>query len=234
MGDCDSSGSDLAGFEGTARLFPLPNLVLFPHVLQPLHVFEPRYRALVEEALATDRLLALAVLKPGWEAHYEGRPKIHTIACLGRIAGEQRLEDGRYNLLVHGLSRIKIVRELPPERLFRVAKAELCDDRYCDKQALQRPSLQLQLLDAFRRVMPKMSEGQQLDQLLGGELSLGMLTDVLAYALDLPLPVKVRLLGETDVDARAELILERLQESLSAAHIAPACSRDFPPDFSAN
>ena len=69
---------------GVARLFPLPNLVLFPHVLQPLHIFEPRYCDLLEAALADDRLIAMAVLAPGWEKDYEGRPPVHPIACLGR------------------------------------------------------------------------------------------------------------------------------------------------------
>ncbi len=63
---------DEANFSGVARLFPLPNLVMFPHVLQPLHVYEPRYRALLEEALDDDRLIAMAVLAPGWENDYEG------------------------------------------------------------------------------------------------------------------------------------------------------------------
>jgi Lon protease-like protein len=66
-------------FSGKARLFPLPNLVLFPHVLQPLHVFEPRYRQLLEEALADDRLIAMAVLAPGWESDYEGRPALRPV-----------------------------------------------------------------------------------------------------------------------------------------------------------
>src|ERR1700722_18263914 len=77
-------------FSGVARLFPLPNLVLFPHVLQPLHVFEPRYRALVEEAMAADRLIAMALLEPGWEPDYDGRPPVSGIACLGRITTAQR------------------------------------------------------------------------------------------------------------------------------------------------
>ena len=61
-------------FSGLARVFPLPNLVMFPHVMQALHIFEPRYRAMLEEAIEDDRLIALGVLAPGWEQHYEGRP----------------------------------------------------------------------------------------------------------------------------------------------------------------
>src|SRR5881227_3891120 len=115
----------LANFPGTARLFPLPNLVLFPHVVQPLHVFEPRYREMTADALAGDRLIALALLQPGWEADYEGRPAVHPIACLGRVVADQLLPDGRYNLLVRGLSRLRLLGEVPDDKPYRTARAEL-------------------------------------------------------------------------------------------------------------
>src|SRR5438067_9110869 len=102
--------SPLSDFAGSARLFPLPNLVLFSHVMQPLHVFEPRYRQMTADALAADRLIALALLKPGWEPDYEGRPDLFEVACLGRVVAEQRLEDGRYNILLRGLARIRLLK----------------------------------------------------------------------------------------------------------------------------
>ena len=68
-------------FSGVAKLFPLPNLVMFPHVMQPLHVFEPRYRQMVEQAMAADRLIVLAGLAPGWEKDYDGRPPLRR-SCL--------------------------------------------------------------------------------------------------------------------------------------------------------
>src|ERR1043166_7685398 len=103
--------SPLADFGGTARLFPLPDLVLFPHVVQPLHVFEPRYRQLLADALADDRLLALALLRPGWEEDYDKQPPIYDVVCLGRVFQEERLPDGRYNLMLHGLSRARVLQE---------------------------------------------------------------------------------------------------------------------------
>src|SRR3954470_12159863 len=98
----------LAKFTGAARLFPLPNLVLFPHVVQPLHVFEPRYRQMTADALAGDRLIALVLLKPGWEDEYDARPAAHPCARLGRVVADQLLPDGRYNLLVRGLARLRV------------------------------------------------------------------------------------------------------------------------------
>src|SRR5271163_2101154 len=103
----------LQEFKGTARLFPLPNLVFFPHAMQPLHIFEPRYRQMTADALAGDRLIALVLPRPGWEADNTGRPALHPVACVGRILAEQRLSDGRYNILLRGLSRVRIIDEVP-------------------------------------------------------------------------------------------------------------------------
>src|SRR2546423_14471186 len=100
----------LSKFAGVARLFPLPNLVLFPHVIQPLHIFEPRYRQMTADALDGDGLIALAMLQPNWEKDYEGKPALYPVACLGKIIADQRLEDGRYNLLLRGLRRGRVLR----------------------------------------------------------------------------------------------------------------------------
>src|SRR5438876_645259 len=92
-------------------LFPLPNVVLFPNVFLPLHIFEPRYRAMVADALASDRMIGMVLLKPGWEAEYEGRPPIYPIGCSGVITHVERLKDGRYNLVLRGVERFRILQE---------------------------------------------------------------------------------------------------------------------------
>jgi Lon protease-like protein len=92
-------------------LFPLPNVVLFPGVLLPLHIFEPRYRALTADALDSDRRLGMVLLQPGWEPDYDGQPPIFPIGCSGVIVHAARLEDGRYNILLRGLDRFRIVTE---------------------------------------------------------------------------------------------------------------------------
>ena len=89
-------------FSGIVRLFPLPNLVVFPHVMQPLHIFEPRYRAMLEEALDEDGLIAMAVLAPGWEKDYEGRPPMRSNACLCKIATHHRTERRKLQCAVVG------------------------------------------------------------------------------------------------------------------------------------
>jgi Lon protease-like protein len=89
-------------FSGVARLFPLPNLVLFPHVMQPLRIFEPRYRELLRDALEDDGLIATALLKPGWEANYAGQPPVEPVVCLGRVLTHRWLPEGD----CHGRGRI--------------------------------------------------------------------------------------------------------------------------------
>lgn len=219
-------------FCGTARLFPLPNLVMFPHVLQPLHVFEPRYRDMVEEALAGDRLIAMAVLAPGWEADYEGRPAIRPVVCLGRITNHQRLEDGRINLLLAGLRRARLLRELPPDKLFREAEVEILDDSYTKPASARHGALRRRLVKIFCQQMPGLKQlHEQLDEVLESEVPLGILTDILAFALKLKHSVKEELLGETDVRRRAEVLLEAMQ----SGEAAPESSwPKFPPDFSLN
>jgi uncharacterized protein len=214
------------GFSGKVRLFPLPNLVVFPHVMQPLHIFEPRYRAMLEEALADDGLIGMVLLAPGWEKEYEGRPPLRAVGCLCRVATYHKTDEGSYNVLVLGLRRIVIEQELPPEKSFRVAEVRLCEDEYDEAAVGERPELQRRLLEAFKRVLPEMPEAaEQLDELLGNQVSLGMLTDIVAYALDIDLEFKERLLAETSVDRRAELLLEHMNRLRKAV---------FPPEFSMN
>src|SRR4051812_25773792 len=120
--------NELVGFKGIVKLFPLPNLVLFPQVIQPLHIFEPRYRQLMADALAEDRLITMALLQPGWEEDYHLKPPIYPIVCIGQIHQEERLPDGRYNLLLRGLHRARVLEEPKTDRLYRLARVELLDD----------------------------------------------------------------------------------------------------------
>ena len=97
----------------TIPLFPLPNVVLFPGVFLPLHVFEDRYRALTRDALAGDRIIGMALLRPGFERDYDGRPPIYPVGCAGVISHSDRLPDGRYNIVLHGISKFRILEEQP-------------------------------------------------------------------------------------------------------------------------
>ena len=105
----------------TLPLFPLPNVVLFPNVFLPLHIFEPRYRAMVADALDGDRLIGMVLLRPGWEGDYEGRPPVFPIGCAGLISHHEQLPDGRYNIVLRGLEKFRVERE-DDSRLYRLGE----------------------------------------------------------------------------------------------------------------
>jgi uncharacterized protein len=234
MSSFEDLSSSFENFSGRVRLFPLPNLVLFPHVIQPLHVFEPRYRCLLEDALAGDRLMAMAVLSPGWEIDYEGRPPLYPMACLARVATHHRLEDGTYNLLLLGLSRVRLFRELEPTKAYREAEVGLCEDVYPAEEAGGRTALQRRLREALLRVLPMLPEAHdQMDQLLASDLPLGVLTDVVSYMLDVDIRTKEGLLGESSVQRRAEVLLEHLATTAGPAGRSGGLVV-FPPRFSTN
>src|SRR5438552_18936945 len=94
-------------------IFPLPNVVLFPNVFLPLRIFEPRYREMVGDALDSDRLIGMVLLKPGWEPDYQGRPDVYGVGCSGVITHDERLTDGRFNIVLRGLDRFRVVAEEP-------------------------------------------------------------------------------------------------------------------------
>lgn len=110
------------------RIFPLPSSALIPGGHLPLHIFEPRYREMIADALEGDRVLAVALLAPGWESEYQGRPPVYSIIGAGYIQAAERLPDGRYNILLHGVTRARILEELPAEKSYRLVSAEPVPD----------------------------------------------------------------------------------------------------------
>jgi hypothetical protein len=104
-------------------IFPLPNVVLFPNVFLPLHIFEPRYRQMVAESLNGDRIIGMVLLRPGYESDYDGAPPVYATGCSGLITHYEKLDDGRYNLVLRGLEKFAIESEEVPAvgRLYRSA-----------------------------------------------------------------------------------------------------------------
>ena len=118
----------------TIPIFPLPNVVLFPNVFLPLHIFEPRYRAMVGDALAGDRIIGMSLLQPGYEADYEGRPAVYPIGCAGVITHAERLADGRYNIVLRGIEKFRIDRART-----RAARIGWPRRRRCPRRSSRRP-----------------------------------------------------------------------------------------------
>lgn len=222
----------LENFNGVARLFPLPNVVLFPFVMQALHIFEPRYRQLTADALAGDRLITMALLRPGWESDYEGRPALHPVACIGRIVAHQRLDDGRYNLQLRGVSRVRLLEEIETDKLYRSARVEVLSDI-----PVSHPDHDRELRRRLRLIVTqwhatKEPERDFVNKLLGSKLPLGMIGDLLACMLPVAPEVKQQLLETLEVEQRI-LLLEHLVNEAAPSFDQPDTPR-FPPGFSVN
>lgn len=220
----------LDGFSGRTRLFPLPNLVVFPHVVQPLHIFESRYVEMLEDAVAGDHLIAMGLLLPGWEGEYEGRPPVDPYVCLGRVLSHSPTKDDRYNILLGGIARAKVIRELPAKRSFREIEVEILHDVEPNTTTQQVNELQEELVAAFRRFVPDdSSANKQFGEILNQQSHLGTLTDLVSYSLPLDLAFRQTLLAELDVIQRTRLLLDQLKR-----HSEAEDDRPFPPEFSDN
>jgi len=125
-------------------VFPLPNAVLFPETVLPLNIFEPRYRAMVEHVMNGDGLIAVALLKPGFEEFYEGSPDIHTLATVGRIEDLRPQDDGSFLLNLVGLMRVRLD-EIPSDHPFRIARATPVPESFSelDDPSLERGKVEL-------------------------------------------------------------------------------------------
>jgi Lon protease-like protein len=108
-------------------IFPLQDATLFPHAARPLLIFEPRYRAMVADALKGDRIIGMVRLKPGFEADYEGRPPIDAVGCAGRILEYELLPDGRYTIVLAGFTRFRVTGE-DSSRPYRLARVDAIPD----------------------------------------------------------------------------------------------------------
>jgi uncharacterized protein len=192
-------------------LFPLPNVVLFPNVFLPLHIFEPRYREMVADAASSDRMIGMVLLRPGWERNYEGRPPIYPIGCSGVMTHVERLPDGRYNIVLRGLERFRILEE-NHERSYRRAEIE----------PLHELALTRDDRDAVRSHRAKL-ETMLAPAIVGGEAKIPSamsdedLVNALAQYLDLEALEKQALLEQPCLRSRAASLVELLEMKIMMA-----------------
>lgn len=220
-------------FSGQAPLFPLPNVVLFPQAILPLHIFEPRYRQMTADALAGEQLIAMALTTgdPGL------LPPLYQVVGLGKIIAHQRLDDGRYHLVLRGLSRARIEREIASDRMYRVAELQLLDDQI-DPEFDQQAGIH-DLLQQFARSFPSV-EGHPVWQAVAqNRVPLGAVCDLLASALPIAPPLAMKFLADCDVASRFQALMTALEHvaarrTSSTAESLPAIQRQFPPPFSVN
>jgi Lon protease-like protein len=197
----------------TIPLFPLPGAVVFPGVAMPLHIFEPRYRAMVEDALAGDRVIGMILLRPGYEKDYEGRPPVFEIGCAGRIARAQRLDNGRFNIVLQGIGRFRVLDE-DHGRAYRVARIEPIpepgNEGRAGELAVQRERLLAALIKGLARTGAEP---------IGAGISDAELVNGLAQGLDLEPLERQALLECGDLLARCAALADLLEMK---AHQLPA------------
>jgi ATP-dependent Lon protease len=235
-------------FSGRLRLFPLPDLVVFPHAMQPLHIFEPRYCEMLDDAMATDKLIGMATLIGGSSGGPKSPPAIHPMVCIGKVVSHAETESGTYNILLIGARRARVIRELKTDQPFRVAEIELLPEFAPPPDSPTAIRLKSEVLDAFASAIPASAAVQQnLHELMASQMGLGPITDIIAFTLPLGTSAKLKLLEQNDVAQRAIFLAELLrrfskptsgpsQHPGGAANSPPTTpSRpEFPPPFSLN
>jgi hypothetical protein len=196
-------------------LFPLPSAVLFPGALMPLHVFEPRYRALARDVLAGGKLLAVARLRAGFEADYEGRPPIDPICGVGQVVEHELRSDGRYDLMLLGLGRVRIDAELPPDRPYRLARATLLEDEPQDLAAMT--AWQREFVTSWGRLAPYLpSSIRDLCRERSSDETCGDFADRVAAAIVSDPDERQRLIEELDPSERLARLVTRVHELFAA------------------
>ena len=194
-------------------IFPLPNCVLLPGGLLPLHVFEPRYRELTRDCLAGHHLMGIARLRPGYETAYYGKPPVYERFGVGQIICSEELPDGRFALLLRGVARVELARELPAQRNYRVVEATPLVDRECDPiDALDHHNKLIHLCDRLAEVIEQ--GGAQLRDLARAFSSPGACADAVAAALIMDADERQELLDSVDPMVRLQRTLGHVSHLL--------------------
>ena len=190
----------------TIPIFPLPNVVLFPNVFLPLHIFEPRYREMVAEALAGDRLIGMVLLRPGWESSYEGRPDVYPVGCAGLVTFSEQHADGRYNIVLRGLEKFRITAE-DHSRSYRIAHVDplMEEPTDHDRQIIREERRRLEAL-----LVPQ-PQGRGVDPKVPPSMADEDLVNALAQYLDLEPVEKQALLERDGLVARCRSLIDLLE-----------------------
>jgi uncharacterized protein len=202
-------------------LFPLPNMVFFPSTRVPLHVFEPRYRQMITDAMAAEQRVGIILLRPGWESDYFGAPAIHVCGTVGTIEQAVPLDDGRFNILLRGDVRFRVVDEVStlPYRTARVIaqpeKHRTPDEAYAQREWLADLSRQ------YLRYLPDQAAVPEIDT-----VGLDALTNALIMSLNLDVEEKQRLLEIDDMISRAEQVGNELTSRIETLRFLAPYRKD--------
>jgi Lon protease-like protein len=202
-------------------LFPLPNVVLFPRLLLPLHVFEPRYRAMVRDAFRGPRLIGMVLLRGEWQADYAGRPPIFPTGTVGQMVHVDELPDGRFNIVLRGLATFVMREERPPVHAYREARVVWREDREDRIAAGVREAL----VGLVHRYLERLGRKPTSPSALDRDVDDATFVSFFAQHLDLDPLERQALLEETSTSTRATRLVDvlefRLEEITRAGHGSP-------------
>jgi Lon protease-like protein len=194
MQPCDGTPAGLGPTSGTiVPMFPLPGVFLFPGTMVPLHIFEPRYRQMVEDSLDGPGRIAIASVLEGHDGDLRGSPPVHHVGGLGEIVRHERLPDGRFLILLAGLTRA-LLREVPSDRLYR--RVEAIPLREVSAPNGREAALRPQLLRAIAQCSKAPIE-------IPCDMPLGQIADLLLIRMELPQAELQDLFSITRVEERA-------------------------------
>jgi Lon protease-like protein len=205
-------------------IFPLPNVVFFPQTRLPLHIFEPRYRQMVREAMETDERIGIVLLKPGWESAYFGAPPVYSHATLGTIEHAIPLDDGRYNILLRGDVRVELLEEVSrlPYRTARVIARP--ESGGSPEEALVHREW---LADLARQYIEFLPDRMEVPEITSAALE--PLTNALIMSLALDSEEKQALLEIDQLFERAERVGEELETRIESLRFLAPYRRDGNP-----
>ena len=206
---------NLDNFSGIVPVFPLSTVVFFPNTLLPLHIFEPRYRDMLNDSLNSEKIIAMALLKPGWDENYYGSPEVFDVAGMGRIVSSETFDDGRSNIVLYGLKRIKIV-EFTEDKPYRKARIELLENKSGDDEINYKENLKNVVSDWNDMLGAKHKE-HQLN--INMDLPLENLTDVMASVIFTNIFDRQSYLEETNVQKRAAMLIESMKTRIKYVDI---------------
>lgn len=202
---------NLNNFSGIIPLFPLSTVVFFPNTLLPLHIFETRYKYMINEVMKSEKIVGMALLKPGWEASYYGNPDVFDVAGMGRIVSSESFEDGRINIVLYGLKRVRIL-EIMKDMPYRLARVEIVENKHSASDEIYRGKIE-ELIKKWNFALT--NEKQKAHRVnINTRLPLDSLTDALATLVFSNVFEKQLLLEEPSVEKRAEVIIRELQTRL--------------------
>jgi len=222
-------------FDGTVRLFPLRNVVLFPGVVQAFNIFEPRYREMMEDCLASDQLITMATVDPLAAKLDNDQPELEPVVCIGRVLSSTKLDDGNYNLFLIGVKRAVVVTELDTSLPYRMAEVKVQNEDLSEQLAegISRELL-LSKFDELLKLIPGVSN-QVVEQFKSKSLPLCRLVDMVCYASAMEPADQLSILSTFDLNRRAAMLLRMLEQRIeSAGGNNSDGGPSFPPEFSLN